>query len=745
MQHERENLNPSLTAIDYNIGGNELRAYYDDKGALVFVLDYATDDIKPNVLLVINPVGERKWDDILTNDFGVDLETVRPKKDNKYQKLDIEYDGLGVYDALISAFKAHGDVNAELKKLGEFRRGAALRSAQERLAAAEEIAENARETIDKAYDAAEQLQAKLKNLRAKLTSQRREIGKEPTKQSAAKILRTESQIDAVTEKLNRANKRRANAQKRLAMASDDADVARDILAMLAAGDDIALPAAPVVTDVAAVKFAPVLAPMGNDDNSNITDNKPQVEKMADDEVKPLFDTDPNILDDEIAFKPVEFGADIAKSQESEDKTDDAFLPQPLQFTPPAMVSDDGDDTDDDNDESDAVMPVPVLDSLTAVDSSEDDTELDDELMPSFAPVPVVAPETIKEPVAEYVPQPVMPEYDDEPDDEPQEDVVVVENVVAPVAPMARPVSPIADAKGAENAPSVAPVNPMPEIAVAPVDSGFRPVSPIADAHGDNNAVVSSGVTRAKPAALYYVMLIALIVLSIFTLWIYQRSVNDNLPELGAKSVAEPEVVAPVVEPVEEPVAEPIPVPMPITMETEPVVEEEPVAEPEPVIEPVVEPEPVVEAPVEEVVPVEDIEPESPFMVDDVVDFVPVEPVPDVIVNKPEYSVSPQDKPVVMAPEYEDTDVAPVVEYDAGATVVPVEYDAEPEYYAPDAAVVPVEYDVQESVAETENYGACSDGSAPDVNGCCPGENFMNIGGQPACCDEMSGDCFPPIQ
>ena len=94
MPNERENLVQPLTFVDYDIAANVFRAYYDADNKVVFVIDYTVSDIKPNVLLVINPVGNRKWDDILMNDYGVDLETVRPKKDNKYQKLDNEYVGL---------------------------------------------------------------------------------------------------------------------------------------------------------------------------------------------------------------------------------------------------------------------------------------------------------------------------------------------------------------------------------------------------------------------------------------------------------------------------------------------------------------------------------------------------------------------------------------------------------------------------------------------------------------------------
>ena len=218
MPSEKEK--PVLKSQDYEIGGNTLRAFYDARGKLVFVLDYYTSDIKPNVLLVMTSHGDRKWDDVLANEYGVDLETVRPKKDNKYQKLDVEYDGLVVYDNLIRAYTDDGDVDAALRDLNEFRTASCRRAAMERLDVARAVAENARETIDRAGDSIVELQAKIKTTRAKLQSLRRNIGREPTKQSAAKILKTEARLEMLNSKLNRAKRRLENATKRLDAAND---------------------------------------------------------------------------------------------------------------------------------------------------------------------------------------------------------------------------------------------------------------------------------------------------------------------------------------------------------------------------------------------------------------------------------------------------------------------------------------------------------------------------------------------
>ena len=161
MTSERENI---LSFTDYNIAGNPFRAYYDKDENMVLVLDQLISDIKPNVLLVINPDENRKWDDILENDYEVDLETVRPKKDNKYQKLDIEYSGLDLYENLVSAYNDDIDITDDLNQLNLFRRRVAKRVAMERLENAEVTAENARETISKSNEKIDELQEKLKTV-----------------------------------------------------------------------------------------------------------------------------------------------------------------------------------------------------------------------------------------------------------------------------------------------------------------------------------------------------------------------------------------------------------------------------------------------------------------------------------------------------------------------------------------------------------------------------------------------------
>lgn len=803
-----------LTFKDYNIGGNILRAYYDADDKLVFVLDNTVDDRKPNALLVINPVGDRKWDDILANDYGVDLETVRPKKNNKYQKLDIEYSGLAEYDDLIRAYEDDDDLSDALAALSNFREDSVRRAAAERLALAEQSAMRARETIQKSRDAIDELQTKLRGLRAKLSQQRRQIGREPTKKSASKILRTDAAIDATNEKLRRAKKRLANAQRRLIVADTDAEAAREILAR----DDVRMPEKSRVeqNDVRPVAVQPDVSysvsfdenvndsddndevhysiatdarndddvarlPMDDapeyDEDVEFTENEnidePKAENMADenDEVKPLLDEDPQILDEDTAFKPIQFGVsspvpESEQVRENAETYDSVIDEKPLSFTPPSV-------DDDDNDADVPQSGTSVLDSMRPVDvpsqssfGADSEPQLDAEFMGGNSVTAPAAstPQPESTPVA---PQKTQPEIPAAPRPEPQPAVSPAVSEPAPVATpekLVRPASPLAG-------------------------EGARPVSPITGGAPTNPA-------PHKPTFIYYLLLILLIGLSVFTLWFYQKNTSEKTPDLSAEietidavpTDAADTPFIPVAEEVEpEPVAvvEPAPEPEPIVEpepEPEPVVEPEPIVEPEPVVEP--EPAPVVAEPEPEPVVVEAAEDilarkpaynvsqnENMFVADEeydtetlrqsllesqavdtsgptVVESVQVTetsaPAPQQPAPQPVSQPAPQPAQDVMVDDYAYDDVG--YSYNVAPSANVVQNDS----YAP-----PVAADdefVQQSVTsvvwsdddETESP-TCPDGTAPDMYGCCSGEIYTDMGAAGFnCCPETGGDCFPPI-
>ncbi|MBN1324737.1 MAG: hypothetical protein JW974_00755 [Alphaproteobacteria bacterium] len=548
-----------LEPKDYEISGNEFTAYYDGAHKLVFVLDKTLDDRKPNVLLVINPMGDRKWDDILANDFGVDLETIRPKVDNKYQKLDIEYSGLAVYDRLINDSNLGNDLSVVLGKLSDFRNSSVRRAAADRLAASEESIIKTRETISKTGETMRELQAQLKKLREKLNRQKKEIGKEPTKQSAAKILKTESQIDTKNEKLNRSKKRLKNAQRRMAIAEEDAEIARHIL------------------------------------NNKEAKKEIKAENMAED-VKPLFDKDPEILDEGIAFKPINFN--IPKKTEA--------VPEKTIMPEPIIKSD----------------SEPIFKSVSDVPS----TPL------SF--IPPIMGNINKENPVEIVPE------------------------VKPV-PVLETITPIQTEE-----PIV-----VPDVNINSVPETTRPVSPISGPE-----VLKTG--HGRPTSLYYLMLVILIVLSVFTLWLYQKKTVNTVPEL-AVAATKPEMVmeqqnvpAPVIRTAPETVESPF-----IQAERAEPADVVPVDVPELVQQPeMFVPEQPALAPVfeaeEQEVPEQVQQPiyndESENMVYDepeIIEESAVESIPRMNVNKPIYNVSGEKR--FIADENYETDSPENQEYNNG--------------------------------------------------------------------------------
>lgn len=702
MPREREKFSKRIKSVDYDIGGNRVRAYYNSARELIFVLDETINRDKPNVLLVIDSFDERKWDDVLSNDYGIDLETIRPKKDNKYQKLDIEYGGLDVYAELIDAYESDDDMDEPLENLKRFQIMAVRRSAKERLSDAEETATKARETIERTNDAISELRARIKELRAKLSEQKRNIGREPTKTSAAKILKTEAQIDATNEKLARAKKRLSNAQRRLIVAEDDAEMARAVLARTMDVKSVrktkpvrVSKPAPVVKQDVWVDELPEPDVADDEYNEEFAEAEPSealVDEVDTEEVKPLFDSDPNILDDNIAFKPINFDA-VSDPAPVREHVNPDVAPAPLSFTPP---SDSSSDQYKQEIEQHVEDSAPMLDSLTSIDQPTADS-LDIQIsVDESAHSDTDTMSTNPEPNTDVQPAPV-PE-------------------IVPAAPV---------------------------VAIEPV----RPVSPVAE-----NIIVETDTRHTKkPTLVYYLMLILLIGLSIFTLWLYQQKHAAVIPDLaattnvskttsestaGATNIPSPfvdagvkaePVAAPVVDNTEVAIADNDTTSAVVVAEPEPVAVSvsvpEPIVEPEPVA--IVDAEPVVESPFVELRTIADYEPEK--------QSIPSEE--EILARKPGYSVSQQDKMFVASPDY-NTDAMPAPAINENVAYS-MDLDVQP---MPATDMVPEI--VASEVTETSDDISCSDGAPADENGCCRGEEYMYTADGYMCC--ANGDCFPPL-
>ena len=465
----------ALTMRSYDIEGNAINAFYDDSDNLIFVLDNTINQNKPNVLLVINPMGDKKWDEILSGEYDVDLETIRPKQDNKYQKLDIEYSGLSVYENLINAYVAGENLSEHLNQLNILRDSAARHSAMIRLNVANETISKTNITIVKTKETIVRLQERVKTLRAKLSGQKKEIGKVPTKQSAAKILKLESQIDATNEKLKRAKKRLASAQKRLEVATVDAELASDLLNQPALEIQQTSKTKPIMVAPKheVQKFEPEEETEDGDETDDDFEGVEDDEDInADSDIKPLFDKDPEILNEDIAFKPITFDAPTLNISQPEEP-EPVFNQEEFSENIPAIETE---------------TPKPVLDSMVpVVEGVVEKPEV-------FESRPVLESMT---PVAE--PEPVV---------EPKQEV-----------PM-----------------GVQPVVNMEPHYSEPV----RPVPPVVPVVNNVDTVMVNQNMRSKPTFIYYLLLVILIVLSIFTLWLYQKHIGTSEPLLT--TVVEEKVV-----------------------------------------------------------------------------------------------------------------------------------------------------------------------------------------------------------
>ena len=640
-----------LHSVDYDIAGNVFRAWKDNSDELVFVLDETIDDFKPNVLLVLNARDDRKWDDILVNDYGINLEDVRPKVDNKYQKLDIEYTGLDVYVQLIYDYEHGADLSAIIADLIDFRDTAARRAAMARLATANETISVAEDTIMRAERAKAGLRDRRRNLRNRLANQKENIGREPTKQSAAKILKTESQIDAVGEKLARADKRIENAKRRIEIATEDANLARDLLSrrrdvqIVATEPIVEQIVVPAKKETPSVKLKIAESTEYQEEikvekksegkketketeKIKETDvnyfpvpdyeyqSQPRDKKMSDsEEVKPLLDQDPEILDDEIAFKPVAFddikpqadGKESGKEKYTRHEVDTENVARPLEFSNRDPVSQET-SYEEKIEETETVEETPVIDTIKTVETpnvSDTDT----------------TGRTVNTQYANA--EPIRP--------------------ATPVAPV---------------------VN----------NSYVRPISPIT---GNNGTVRPVGEDKKRSSFAYYLLLIVLIALSVFTLWLYQKKNGATVPFLNASTNG-------MVEQVDENATTDSVVGFE-EISTDKAALPEPFVEPEPIIVP--EPEPDIPVVVENK-PIKIEYPNENILRAAQPDVPVVEPEEDVLARKIAYDVAREDKPIYMPEPRVTNVVSPDVIFEddiISVPVVPADYADEDVYYQDDSA------------------------------------------------------------
>ncbi len=652
-----------LVMHSYLIENNQINAFYDENDTLIFVVDNTITEKKPNVLLVINPDGDKKWDEILSNQYGVDLETIRPKQDNKYQKLDIEYSGLNVYENLINAFVAGDDISDDIVQLNILRDSAARHSAMTRLNVANEIITKTNATIVRTKETIVRLQERLKSLRAKLSQQKKEIGKVPTKQSASKILRIESQIDATNEKIKRAKKRLESAQKRLEIATVDAELASDLLNQPET-QIVRQNTAPKSKAVSvAPKYEVVAEPEDNEEEFN-EDLDEEIEEESD--IKPLFDKDPEIMNEEIAFKPISFDTPVYSSESLTESVSE----KPVE--PEQSISE--------------FQEIPVPES--SVDDYKNMMSVEEPIQPIETTEPT--------PEIDFVP-PVFEEESAPLEIKPVENVLPEVPEQKPVLETFTPIEPIAD-------------TPVEELVAepeesTPVEDVIRPMPPVpqieetpkTEPQNLQNYMEVVKKEHSKPAFIYYILLLILIVLSVFTLWVYQKNMDTTTPALVAPAVEEQiEEQKPVATEPQNVVVDGdevfVDVAQPVVAESEPVVEETTLTPEEPVEESAFVDEEPSEPVVLDAVPAKIMT--SGLVVEEEVDEEPMEePVAEPVVNKPVFEVaSKHDDMFVSESQPEESDVVQENVEETGFV-----FEEEPAFVDPDD----LSYDEEEAQYQAE--------------------------------------------
>lgn len=663
----------SLKSEDFDISGNTFSAFYDNSHKLIFVLDKTKTENTPNTLLIIANRAGRKWDDILANDYNVDLENIRPKENNKYQKLDIDYNGLSIYGQLIADYETNADLTDSLNKLNEFRKNVGQQAARSRLVAAKNEIKITTETIRVTNKSITKLRAQIKLLKAKLSKARSEVGKKPTKESAARILKIQSQIDKATDKEKRARIRLRRAKKRLEDAQNNVKLANQVLNI----------------------------------DTQINEIKPKEPEMAEEQPKPLFNQDPEIMDDKIAFKPVGFEAPsfvpMDEPVSETQKNDNAVPTTPSEMDTPAEPTPESIPTP-------VETPEPVM--------PEQQPEPVPVAEPEPIPTPMVTPEPIPAPVE--TPEPVTPEPTP----------IVKESEITVTTPTETP----------EKLP--APEKPM----ATQTGDINRPASPTT---GKNVTVLNPGAGSKKPTMIYYIMLMVLIALSVLTLWMYQSKMdNSATPNLASPAVTEPareitpqpatesmpqdsafietEPVA-----VQQPEPKPIPTPAPIVPEME-----QPAPAPQPIMpQPVAQPEPIMAEPIP--APVQPIKPivqqqEQPMPVPAPVPA--VRPQPALIVPQTTTKSAPLPEPSMVRMEKPKVIIKNIPETDVNKPEYPV--------YGPNKNAASAMPETNQPTSQV-----CTSGTAPDENGCCTGESLKwveSFNGY-ACCSLADGECYPPLK
>ncbi len=213
--------------------------YYWKNDSLLFVIDKSLDEISPDFRLIINPDTEnpdKKWDSILSGDYRLNLETIRPKQNNKYQKLDIEYFGLALYEKFISVLSSDSKnskyLNDLYQKLLSLKIRNSVENTQKRIEEYESDVSKSNETIKKTQKTIEKLNDTITFFSERLANQKIASKKDSSAEMAEKISKTEDNVSRNKSKLSKSNVRLKKAIKRFETATKDLEDTKNRLKLL---------------------------------------------------------------------------------------------------------------------------------------------------------------------------------------------------------------------------------------------------------------------------------------------------------------------------------------------------------------------------------------------------------------------------------------------------------------------------------------------------------------------------------
>lgn len=235
---KKEN-NVGLDENIYKDQDYDFSVYYDNNGNPAFAIERTLDDIAPNHKIIVdaekgeqnlqNP--EVKWEEILEKRYSIDINEIWPKIENKFQKIDPEYEGLNLYAELIrnpdsNEIKEAFEINREKQSLDN-----ALEREQEELLELN----RASNTIETSNKTLKRTQKSFSNLKARLKGYKEDEKNDPESVDQEKKQRTIDSFNKYKEKLKRTKRRIRRAERREVKAREELALTRAIIEIIKKG------------------------------------------------------------------------------------------------------------------------------------------------------------------------------------------------------------------------------------------------------------------------------------------------------------------------------------------------------------------------------------------------------------------------------------------------------------------------------------------------------------------------------